>query len=217
MRRRDRAMPSPSEITSMARATLSKLYKGSPMPMKTMFGQQPVVLVGGPFAEIVLGDLHLGDDFRRGQVRTRGWVPVWQKVQSGCIPPARTRTGRRSGPRRGCKHSPPRCRRHADQPFARAVLRHLPLHHLGAGDDETLREGLLQVFGDVGHMGEFARACLVHPAPELAGASSPWRAPPRRSPPARRRAPSASDPRGCAGRPALARRESKRGRATGSS
>ena len=58
----------------------------------------------------------------------------------------------------------------ADQPLARAVAAHLPLHHLGPGDDEMVGEAAPHLLGHVAHGGEVGGAVMVDPAPELGGA-----------------------------------------------
>ena len=67
IRRLDNAIPSPSMITRMAAATLSKLYNGSPMPIRTMLvSRRPTWAAGNP--QRVHRQQHLADNFRRGQV-----------------------------------------------------------------------------------------------------------------------------------------------------
>ena len=48
MRRRPRAIPSLSITTFIASRTLSKLYKGSPMPIRTMFDTSRTSSLGAP-------------------------------------------------------------------------------------------------------------------------------------------------------------------------
>lgn len=48
IRRRPRAMPSPSITISIASRTLSKLYSGSPIPISTMFEMRRTSSLGAP-------------------------------------------------------------------------------------------------------------------------------------------------------------------------
>ena len=104
------------------------------------------------------------------RLRTRRIVPVWQKVQLS-VQPTWLDT-----------HSVPRSASGmntisiilpvggAQQPFARAVGRHLRLDHLGPRDRRSAPRATGLRLGDVGHRREFGDAAIVDPVPELLGA-----------------------------------------------
>jgi hypothetical protein len=85
-------------------------------------------------------------------------VPVWQKVQVS-VQPTWLETQSVPRPLPGCRRSPPRpgappARREAEQPFSRAVLRHLLGDDLWTFEREFFRERFAQRLRDVRHCGK---------------------------------------------------------------
>ena len=86
MRRREMAIPSLSEMMSSASATASRLYSGSPMPMKTMLVRRraPSGAIHSPRSS--RATCTWATISAAVRLRTRAWVPVWQKVQLSVQP-----------------------------------------------------------------------------------------------------------------------------------
>ena len=66
---------------SMAAATASRLYSGSPMPMKTMLERRRSSLGLGHSPRSSRAVCTCATISAALRLRTRAWVPVWQKVQ----------------------------------------------------------------------------------------------------------------------------------------
>ncbi len=81
IRRREMAIPSPSDRMSMASATLSRLYSGSPMPMNTTLDRRRSCLGEGHSSRSSRAICTWATISAAVRLRTKGWVPVWQKVQ----------------------------------------------------------------------------------------------------------------------------------------
>ena len=80
------AIPSLSEMMSMAAATPSRLYSGSPMPMKTMLESRRSSLGEGHSPRSSRATCTWAMISAAVRLRTSAWVPVWQKVQFSVQP-----------------------------------------------------------------------------------------------------------------------------------
>ncbi len=86
IRRREMPIPSLSEITSRASATASRLYRGSPMPMKTMLVSRRSPGGAAHSARSSRATWTWATISAAVRLRTSAWVPVWQKVQLSVQP-----------------------------------------------------------------------------------------------------------------------------------
>ena len=138
------------------------------MPMKTMLVSRRSPRTAGPFAEVVAGDLHLGDDLGGGEV-------AHQRLGAGVAEGAVERAAHLAGDAQGAGASDVGneyrlgldAGREADQPFDRAVEALLALDHLRPGQDEAIGQRGARLLGDVGHGREVGDAGMVDPAPDL--------------------------------------------------
>jgi hypothetical protein len=159
MRRREMAMPSPSEIVQR----LAHAHEDD-------VGEPAVFLGRRPFAEVVAGHLHLGHDLGGGQVADQG---LGAGVAEGAVERA-THLARHTE-RAGAADVGDvdaldlNAGRRADQPLTRTVLGDLPLDDLRPIEGEGLGQGRAHLLGHVAHGGEVGDAVVVDPPPELGG------------------------------------------------
>jgi hypothetical protein len=140
------------------------------MPMNTMLLSRRSSLSDGHSARSSLAICTWATISAAVRLRTRAWVPVWQKVQFS-VQPTWLETHRAPDPADvgNVDGLDLDARGHADQPLAGAVLGHLALDDFRAGDREGLGQARAGVLGDVGHQGEVGDAAMVDPAEDLGG------------------------------------------------
>ena len=133
-------------------------------------GQLAPVRGRRPFAQVVPGDLHLGDDLAGGEVADQA---LGAGVAEGAVQRAADLTGDAEGARAGDVGDEHRLgldpRRELDQPLDHPVLGLLAGGDLRAGQSEVLGQGRAVLLGDVGHRLEVGDPEIVDPAPDLAG------------------------------------------------
>ncbi len=181
MRRLDSQMPSPSEAISSAFLTFVEIVErlahahhddvGDLAP----FGRDDRPVGGiavGEVAEPVARGHQLSEDFFRGEV-------AHELLRAGVAERAGERAADLAGDaeraaaflgdvdRLDLDGPTGAARREAEQPLARAVVRHLLLDDLRPPDGEAAVEFGPQILGDVEHVGEVGDAAHVEPVPEL--------------------------------------------------